>query len=294
MVKSIVNNIHTRRIKKKVSSTLYFLLLVISMGVNADDSLSYAKSGHIRVSNYQLEFECAGKGAPNVFLEAPSGISARDAFHKIFNEIAKTNKVCFCERLGFGRSDPIPEGLDQSVKDYAKELDALIKSQSDSQEIVLVGYSFGGFIARYYAAKHPQRVKGIVLIDAAHENWLVEVKSLMSDSDWNKMQGILNWFQTTLGHNYWASQFEMAEAVLPKSMRVNIVSRGQPYQRIRQAGISEQGITIYNELHDKYQRAQLTLTFNTSRVIAKKSEHLIVDSEPDVVMSALTQLINLK
>ncbi len=56
------------------------------MGVNADDSLSTSKSGHIRITNYQLEFECAGKGAPNVFLEAPSGISARDAFHRILTK----------------------------------------------------------------------------------------------------------------------------------------------------------------------------------------------------------------
>ncbi len=225
-----------------------------------------------------------------VFLEPPSGICAKDAFVSVFDEIARTNKVCRFERLGFGRSDPVPQGLNQTVKDYSFELEQLVKLQSPSEKIVLVGYSFGGFIARYFAASHPQKVHSVLLIDAAHEEWIQEMKLQMSSDDWAAMQSILDWYLENLGHNYWDSQFEVARADLPNDLPVRIVSRGQPHETIREAGVSEEGIRIYNDLHDKYQLEQLKLSENAEQVFAENSAHLILESEPEVVLAQLALL----
>ncbi|CAH9066378.1 hypothetical protein PSEHALCIP103_03574 [Pseudoalteromonas haloplanktis] len=272
---------------------LFFLLFVfsVSFGVAAKTQIQ-VEYGKFKYDNYELSYSCAGSGAPNVFLEPPSGISAEMAFAKIFLQIAKTNKVCFYERLGFRDSDDPPEGLNQTVKEYSSELGQLIKLKSNSKKLVLVGYSFGGFVVRYYAAKHPNRVDSILLIDAAHENWIQSMKASMSQSDWSKMQSILDWFQDNLGHNVWDSQFEVANANLPEDLEIRIVSRGLPHETIRQAGVSEDGIRIYNELHDKYQAEQLKLTQKATQVIANKSSHLIVDSEPHVIMEQLSVLLN--
>lgn len=270
---------------------LLFLILVVSFEVNATN-LIQVEYGKFKVANHELSYSCAGSGAPNVFLEPPSGISAEMAFAKIFLQIAKTNKVCFYERLGFRESDDAPEGLNQTVKDYSSELEHLIKLKSDSKKLVLVGYSFGGFVMRYYAANNSDRVDSLLLIDAAHENWIQSMKNSMSKDDWQKMQGILDWFQSNLGHNVWDSQFEVAKTKLPPELKIRIISRGLPHETIRQAGVSEEGIRIYNELHDKYQTEQLKLTEDTKRVFAKNSGHLIVDSEPHIVMEQLAELMN--
>ncbi|WP_026375564.1 alpha/beta fold hydrolase [Aestuariibacter salexigens] len=248
--------------------------------------------GKFTVDDYNLSYTCAGQGAPNVFLEPPSGLRAEDAFAKIFLDVARTNKICFYERLGFADSDDVPEGLNQTAKDYSHELHELIKLKADSQKLVLVGYSFGGLVMRYYAAQHPERVASMLLIDAAHEDWIQDMKKAMSPDDWQKMQGILDWFQDNLGHNYWDSQFDVSGTKLPEDLEIRIISRGLPHETIRQAGVSEQGIRIYNELHDKYQDEQLKLSSNTQRVFAKKSTHLLVDSEPHVVMEQLSGLLN--
>ncbi len=248
--------------------------------------------GKFKFHDYELSYSCAGEGAPNVFLEPPSGISAEIAFSKIFLQVARTNKVCFYERLGFRDSDNPPSGLNQTVKDYSAELSHLIDLKSDSEKLILVGYSFGGFVTRYYAANNPNRVDALLLIDAAHENWIQSMKVAMSKDDWQKMQSILDWFENNLGHNVWDSQFEVAKTKLPESLEIRIISRGLPHETIRQAGVSEEGIRIYNELHDKYQTEQLKLSKNTKRIFAKKSGHLIVDSEPHIVMEQLSELMN--
>jgi pimeloyl-ACP methyl ester carboxylesterase len=276
---------------KTLKKSIYLLFCLSSFLASAKTEIN-VEIGKFKFHDYELSYSCAGKGAPNVFLEPPSGISAEIAFSKIFLQVARTNKVCFYERLGFRESDSAPKGLNQTVKDYSAELDQLIKLKSDSEKLVLVGYSFGGFVVRYNAANNPNRVDSILLIDAAHENWIQSMKKNMSKDDWQKMQNILDWFQNNLGHNVWDSQFEVANTKLPEDLKIRIISRGVPHETIRQAGVSEEGIRIYNELHDKYQTEQLKLTKNTERVFAKKSGHLIVDSEPHIVMEQLSELVN--
>lgn len=277
---------------KFLKPALFGFLLSAFMVFRGNAEENNVEIGKFKVNDYALSYTCAGQGKPNVFLEAPSGISAEDAFANVFSAIAKRTRVCRYERLGFGRSDDVSAGLNQTVADYSGELKRFIELHASSDKVVLVGYSFGGFIARHFTAKNPEKVSGILLIDAAHENWLQHMKETMSDDDWGKMQGILDWFQNNLGHNYWDSQFEVAKTTLPAQLEVRIISRGLPHETIRQAGVSEAGIKIYNDLHDKYQTEQLMLTDKTSQVIARNSGHLIVDSEPEIVLKELFELVD--
>lgn len=245
----------------------------------------------LQVGSYKLAYACAGKGHPTLVLESPSGISAEEAYRKIVPEISKRHRTCFVERLGLGRSDEVPDGLVQTTKDYSEEVLHLIDEVAPTQKVILVGYSFGGFIARYFAATHPDRAAGLLLIDSAQEDWMVDVKQRMTPDDWAKMQGILDWFQQRMGHNYWDSQFEVASVSLDTDLPVRIISRGLPYQHIRKAKLSEEGVQIYNESHDRNQLKLLELTQNTSRIVATESEHLIAESEPELVLSEIENLI---
>lgn len=269
------------------------LLFFMGAAAHAEDGEALPKEWKdLRVGSYRLAYRCAGSSTPTVILEAPSGIPAEKAYEKIYPELVKRYRVCFAERLGFGRSDKVPEGLVQTTRDYADEVLHLVDAVAPGEKVVLVGYSFGGFITRYFAAVHPDRAAGLLLIDSAQEDWIVDVKKQMSPDDWSKMQNILDWFLRTLGHNYWDSQFEVAAVSLPQDLPVRIISRGLPYQHIRKAKLSEQGVAIYNEMHDRHQLDLLALTARTSRVVATRSEHLIVDSEPELVLAELEKLVS--
>lgn len=254
----------------------------------AADSKSY-----FAVDDYRLSYVCAGKGGPSIFLETPSGLSAEESFSLVFDDIASTNKVCRFDRLGMGDSDPAWDGLNQTVSDYASELRKLIELEAATDDVVLVGYSFGGLVARYYAAYYPEHVRGLLLIDAAHEDWIRQMRELMSETDWQKIQAILDWFLEHRGHNYWDSQFEMDNSPpLDPQLPIRIISRGKDFQRIRNAEISEEGFRIYNDLHNKYQEIQESLSQETSRVIAQRSEHYIPATEPQLVVSELRRLLS--
>jgi len=258
-----------------------------------DGGFDLALDGMLEFTDYRLEYHCRGEGAPVIYLESPSGLSAAEAFGPVFEALAERTRVCRLERLGFGGSDAPPPGLVQTAADYADELHALVSRVSPGEEIVIVGYSFGGFIARIYADRHPERVAGLLLIDAPHEEWFRAMKRRMTVDDWAGLQEVFDWFLDRLGHDAWASQFEVERTRLDPDLPVVVVSRGLDHERLRLTGMSEEAFRVANDLHDHYQHDLARLTDHTTHVVARESGHLIVESEPELVLAAVDRLLGL-
>jgi len=85
-------------------------------------------------------------------------------------EVAKTTRVCAYDRAGMGWSEWGPEPRD--TKQISGELHTLLKCADTEGTYVLVGHSYGGLYARMYAARYPDQVAGVVLVDSSHpEQW---------------------------------------------------------------------------------------------------------------------------
>lgn len=86
-------------------------------------------------------------------------------------EIAKTTRVCAYDRGGFGWSEPAP--MPRTAARMAGELRSLLDRGGVQPPFVLVGHSFGGLVARVFAARHRSDVAGLVFVDSAHpEDWV--------------------------------------------------------------------------------------------------------------------------
>jgi pimeloyl-ACP methyl ester carboxylesterase len=117
----------------------------------------------IDVGNRRLHAEIKGAGSPPVVFEA--GIAATSlSWSAVQNEIAKSQQTISYDRAGLGWSDPARScDLDATLTDLRTLLDrAKIPSPR-----VIAGHSFGGLIALAYAARYPQEVAGLVLVDPA-------------------------------------------------------------------------------------------------------------------------------
>jgi pimeloyl-ACP methyl ester carboxylesterase len=66
---------------------------------------------------------------------------------------------------GMGLSDPAANG-DYSPAAMTDDVEAVAR-ELDLKRFVIVGHSFGGTVVAAYAAKHPERVAGLVLADAS-------------------------------------------------------------------------------------------------------------------------------
>jgi pimeloyl-ACP methyl ester carboxylesterase len=119
----------------------------------------------VDVGAYSLHINCVGQGSPTVVLDAGLGdMSASWVW--VQQEVAKTTRVCAYDRAGMGCSEMGPEPRD--AEQISSELHALLERTNIGQgPYVLVGHSFGGLYTRTYAARYPDEVAGVALVDSS-------------------------------------------------------------------------------------------------------------------------------
>lgn len=78
--------------------------------------------------------------------------------------IALERRVIAVDLPGFGASEPTSDGI--SIPGYSRTLQRFCEAL-DLDEVVLVGNSLGGWVAADFALRDPERVRALVLIDAA-------------------------------------------------------------------------------------------------------------------------------
>jgi pimeloyl-ACP methyl ester carboxylesterase len=100
---------------------------------------------------------------PTVVLEAGgSGEGTTGAYFGLEERLAAFATVLTYDRAGSGRSDGPPH---RRVAEMADDLDAVIHSLGCATPVVVVGWSAGGLVAEIFAARHPDKVAGVVLLD---------------------------------------------------------------------------------------------------------------------------------
>lgn len=120
----------------------------------------------VDIGGRALNLHCLGSGEPLVLFEA-GGSDWSVIWALVQPAVAKNFRACAYDRAGLGYSDPA--FLPRSPAATVKDLKALVVAAKLPTPFILVGHSLGGFIAKLYAALHPDDVAGLVLVDPAEE-----------------------------------------------------------------------------------------------------------------------------
>jgi pimeloyl-ACP methyl ester carboxylesterase len=130
------------------------------------DQRTYSPPGEmVDVNGHLMHINCIGQGSPTVILEAANlGMSAH--WVRVQQQLSKTTRVCAYDRSGMGWSEPGPEPRD--ARQISSELHSLLKGIDTEGPYVLIGHSYGGLYARMYAARYPNKVAGVALVDSSH------------------------------------------------------------------------------------------------------------------------------
>jgi pimeloyl-ACP methyl ester carboxylesterase len=144
-------------------------------------------AGLVDIGGRKLYLECHGTGSPTVVLISGYRSSGRywtdDLLHPdaprtmVLPGVAETTRVCTYDRPGtvattgedelVSRSDAIAQP--RTTPEAVAELHALLQAAQVPGPYVLAAHSWGGFLARLYAATYPDEVVGLVLVDAYSE-----------------------------------------------------------------------------------------------------------------------------
>lgn len=126
------------------------------------------------VGGHRLHLDCRGDGGPTVVLFSGLGeLSA--SWARVTDRMSAGTRVCAYDRAGQGWSDDVDRPQDGVAA--AADLHALLAAAGEHGPYVLAGHSIGGPYALTYAARYPQDVAGLVLLDSSSPRQFTEIPS---------------------------------------------------------------------------------------------------------------------
>lgn len=280
----------------------------------------------VDVGGYQMHIYCTGQGSPTVMLEAGSGDSSL-IWAKVQPKIAEFTRVCSYDRAGLGWSDPSP--YPRTANTMVEELHTLMLTAKIDGPYVFVGHSLGGMLVRMYAHKYPDDISGMVLVDSLHEARMIRNPDLADaiqeaagqfrifaflnstgitalapqaipntglPADANKRYQAL--MASTDALATWLAELEMGEANCAEALALQINSFGNLPLIVISAGHGDRLASFSDaenqQLWENMQIEQTELAGLSSQgkqIIAEKSGHHVQLDQPELVIDAIRQVI---
>jgi 4,5:9,10-diseco-3-hydroxy-5,9,17-trioxoandrosta-1(10),2-diene-4-oate hydrolase len=126
--------------------------------------LTEIEEGFVQVSGAKVHYQRAGAGRPLVLLHGLVG-SVRN-WRQNISFLSRDSAVYAIDLFNMGQSDRVPgldAGLEATADRVAAVLDALGLKETD-----IAGHSHGGAVAMMLAARHPERVRRLILFAPAN------------------------------------------------------------------------------------------------------------------------------
>ena len=150
--------------RNRIAVPLIALLVVRPVVATAQSPLS---TRMISVGGHAMRAQVAGldgrrPGTPVVVFEA-GALQSSGNWGRILSDIAAVGPVVAYDRAGLGQS--VWDGQTPTPRHVVTRLRQLLQQLGAPPPYLLVGYSWGGSLARYFAGYHPTEIAGIVYVD---------------------------------------------------------------------------------------------------------------------------------
>ncbi|HDZ15862.1 hypothetical protein LCGC14_0574900 [marine sediment metagenome] len=282
--------------------TIVALLIIVFTSIAHAREFPPAPGQRYDVGGYNMHIFCKGEGSPTVIIDAGLGDDSSDWF-EIQDESAKITRTCVYDRPGYGWSDIGPRPRSSLV--ISHELEVLLKKAHIEGPYVLVGHSFGGYNMRIFAANHPDKISGLLLVDASHENQYEKLNiklpqnlakqrntiilpkqsdQLLTDKAVILQERAYNAARAEINAFYQSSNEVKKYHQLP-NIPLIIVTRGQGEWKGRVDGEKREKIWV------SLQQDLWKLSPRSQHIFAFHSGHDIQLQQPEIINSAIADLV---
>jgi pimeloyl-ACP methyl ester carboxylesterase len=170
--------------------------------------------------------------------------------------------VILYDLRGHGRSERPPGGY--GLADMVADLDGLLDALAVEAPVVLVGNSFGGLLALVYAIARPERVRGLVLVDAhlGDEGFAEEMAGTLSLEGEARDRRIAESFGSWVGRHSERKRNRLAEtarALVHGTSLVDDMRATSPLSSDAMRAIEAPVLALYGERSDLRARGELLL-----------------------------------
>lgn len=121
----------------------------------------------------KIYYEVTGGGSGTPLIVANGGPGFDHRYEHIttaWEQIGKSRKIVFYDQRGNGQSSALKSGQSNTLADQIDDLEAL-RAHLGFDRIELLGHSWGGYLCMAYAARHPEHIAHLILVDSAAPKW---------------------------------------------------------------------------------------------------------------------------
>jgi pimeloyl-ACP methyl ester carboxylesterase len=237
-----------------------------------------------------LHVRCEGTGSPAVLLEAGAGAPGDSewGYATVFPAVARFTRVCVYDRAGLGASPPPPR-TPRTCEELTADLHAVADAVRIERPFVLVGHSFGGLLARFYARAWPGELSGVVFVDPAVEENLILIRRTMTPEQRayldREVAGRKEKVDRPGCNDRVGATGTLGDVplVLIVATRVEPLPSDLPQPQAPVAAVYARR----REMMRKF----LTLSTRTREVMAARSGHVVMKDEPEIVIGAIRDLV---
>ncbi|MEH8017720.1 alpha/beta hydrolase [Rheinheimera muenzenbergensis] len=251
--------------------------------------LSAEPSQFIKVNEFELEYEIAGNGKQTILLEAGGG-SAMTDWDPVFNLMAQQAKVVRYSRVGNGNSTQIKRHFTSC--DYADYASELLEKLNVTAPVIYVAHSYGGSVARDFAAAYPDKIKALLMLDPSSEHD-VDVLRAIDLVQGNKeiAQIKLDDMANGMSNSYldfWSKR-PLPDYPQIKDMPVTVIASVKTTKNPPNLFFTDQGRKLWGEHWQSW-----AAEFPQGRaVLTDNSGHYVQFDEPQLVLIELKRLLSL-
>ena len=231
---------------------------------------------HTSVEGRYLYGRHAGEGDPTVILDAGLGGTSEE-WVNIQPEVALFSRVLSYDRAGVGRSDPAASP--RTCREMVNDLRTVLSTASLRPPYVLVAHSWSGLPARWYANHYPEEIGGLILIDAVHEDKYAQFETVLSEAQAKRMGELLKDPSTNREHIDRLASIEQVRTTQRQyAFPVVILTRATNGQEL-------------DMIEVRLQTQFLLWSSDSTQYISKYNDHHIHQSEPELVIHAIRQVV---
>lgn len=262
-------------------------LKLLAVGAILFPFVALAQSAMVNVSEFDLEYEIAGQGDHVVLLEAGGGAGMSD-WEPVFAQIAEHATVIRYSRVGNGNSTAIQRHF--TSRDYADYASELLGKLEVTQPVVLVAHSYGGSVARDFAAAYPEQIQALLMLDPSSEHDVDILRALDLEQGNRQIEEIkLSDMENGMSNQYldfWSKR-PLPDYPQIKDMPVTVIASVKQVEEPANLFFTDEGRVMWGDLWQSWAHA-----FPQGKaVLTEQSGHFVQFDEPELVLSELLLLL---
>lgn len=283
-----------------------------------------------------IEYKIYGEKGPLIVIENGLGNSIY-LWHKIVEVLKNEVRILLYHRKGYGNSDDYKS--ERTVANISNELNELLNYIGIHEKFVLLGFSFGGMVAQYYAMNNEERLNGLILLDSTSKDYekliddrtpklnsMFSIKAL-TDSWMSTYRLSPEEFSKTIGQPenedellpddvhekmmsfmknqrlyktvsdemlcYNKSSKEIESTYKQLNIELIVLSRDpeESIENFVNFGLPEKEAIVFEEISSELQRDLVSFSCKSKQIIAKGSDHCIMDEKPTYVMDIIREMV---